>query len=213
MGANAQTSVPTFTAGDVLTAANMNISARTGVPVFATTVTRDAAFGGTGEKTLAEGQMCYIETAPRRLQVYNGTAWIDYHVEWTTWSPTWTNVTVGNGTVNARYSQMGKTVFVQIQLIFGSTTSITGNAIFTLPVTASTAALQTSENAQGWAVLRDATVGNYYGWVNFRSSTTAAFEVGTTNATYLVKSDTSATSPFTWTTSDQMIADFFYEAA
>ena len=38
MGANAQTSVPTFTAGEILTAANMNISARTGIPVFATTV-------------------------------------------------------------------------------------------------------------------------------------------------------------------------------
>ena len=76
MGANAQTSVPTFTAGDVLTAANMNISARTGVPVFATTVTRDAAFGGTGEKTLAEGQMCYVEGTG--FQTYNGTAWVTW---------------------------------------------------------------------------------------------------------------------------------------
>ena len=76
MGANAQTSVPTFTAGDVLTAANMNISARTGVPVFASTVTRDAAFGGTGEKTLAEGQMCYVEGTG--FQTYNGTAWVTW---------------------------------------------------------------------------------------------------------------------------------------
>ena len=76
MGANAQTSVPTFTAGDVLTAANMNISARTGVPVFASTVTRDAAFGGTGEKTLAEGQMCYVESTG--FQTYNGTSWVTW---------------------------------------------------------------------------------------------------------------------------------------
>lgn len=76
MGANAQTSVPTFTAGDVLTAANMNISARTGVPVFASTVARDAAFGGTGEKTLAEGQMCYVESTG--FQTYNGTSWVTW---------------------------------------------------------------------------------------------------------------------------------------
>ena len=57
MGANAQTSVPLYAAAEVLTAANMNISAGTGVPVFATTVTRDAAFGGAGEKVLAEGQL------------------------------------------------------------------------------------------------------------------------------------------------------------
>ena len=77
MGANAQTSVPTFTAGDVLTAANMNISARTGVPVFADTTARDAAFGGTGEKTLAEGQMAYVEnlTGDAQIQYYDGSTW------------------------------------------------------------------------------------------------------------------------------------------
>jgi hypothetical protein len=74
MGANAQTSVPLFSSGEVLTAANQNISAGTGVPVFATTTTRDAAFGGTGEKVLAEGQLCYIE-ASDVVQYYNGTAW------------------------------------------------------------------------------------------------------------------------------------------
>lgn len=76
MGANAQTTVPTFTAGEVLTAAQMNNSARTGVPVFATTITRDAGFGGTGEKTLAEGQMCYVEGTG--FQTYNGTSWVTW---------------------------------------------------------------------------------------------------------------------------------------
>ncbi len=42
MGANAQTTVPTFTAAQVLTADQMNQSARTGVPVFADTRTRIA---------------------------------------------------------------------------------------------------------------------------------------------------------------------------
>jgi len=74
MGANAQTSVPTFTAGEVLTAANMNISARTGIPVFADATARDAAFGGTGEKTLAEGQFAYLEST-NATQYYDGAAW------------------------------------------------------------------------------------------------------------------------------------------
>lgn len=75
MGANAQTTVPTFTAGQVLTAAQMNNSARTGVPVFADTTARDAAFGGTGEKTLAQGQLAFIE-AGNLIQFYNGTSWV-----------------------------------------------------------------------------------------------------------------------------------------
>jgi hypothetical protein len=74
MGANAQTTVPTFTVGQVLTADQQNQSARTGVPVFATTVERDAAFGGAGEKTLAEGQLCYLEDT-NKVQYYDGAAW------------------------------------------------------------------------------------------------------------------------------------------
>jgi len=74
MGANAQTSVPLFVANTVLTAAQQNISAGTGVPVFATTVTRDAAFGGSN-KVLAAGQLCYLE-ATNVVQQYNGTAWV-----------------------------------------------------------------------------------------------------------------------------------------
>ena len=73
MGANAQLSVPAFTAGQVLTA-EQQTQINTGIPVFATTTTRDAAFGGTGEKTLAEGQMAYIE-ATKTTQYYNGSAW------------------------------------------------------------------------------------------------------------------------------------------
>jgi len=73
MGANAQTSVPAFTAGQVLTAAQMT-QVNTGIPVFASSTERDAAFGGSGEKTLAEGQMAYLEDT-NETQVYDGAAW------------------------------------------------------------------------------------------------------------------------------------------
>ena len=73
MGANAQTSVPVFSAGQVLTAQQQK-EINTGIPVFATTTTRDAAFGGAGEKVLAEGQFAYIE-ATNTTQYYDGAAW------------------------------------------------------------------------------------------------------------------------------------------
>ena len=73
MGLNAQTSVPAFTAGQVLTA-QQQTDINTGIPVFATTTTRDAAFGGAGEKTLAEGQYAYIE-ATNATQYYDGATW------------------------------------------------------------------------------------------------------------------------------------------
>lgn len=74
MGANATTSVPSYTAGEVLTAANLSVT-NSGIPVFATTVTRDAAFGGAGEKVLAQGQYAFIE-ATNTTQFYNGSAWV-----------------------------------------------------------------------------------------------------------------------------------------
>ena len=73
MGANAVTSVPTYVDGEVLEASRLNVT-NSGIPVFATTTTRDAAFGGTGEKTLAEGQMAYIE-ASKTTQYFDGASW------------------------------------------------------------------------------------------------------------------------------------------
>ena len=73
MGANAQTSVPDFTAGQVLTAAQMT-EVNTGIPVFADSTARDAAFGGTGEKVLAEGQYAFLEST-NATQFYDGAAW------------------------------------------------------------------------------------------------------------------------------------------
>ena len=75
MGVNAQTAVPAFVAGQILTAAEMT-QVNTGIPVFATTATRDAAFGGAGEKVLAQGQTAFIE-ASNSIQYYNGSTWLN----------------------------------------------------------------------------------------------------------------------------------------
>jgi hypothetical protein len=75
MGANAQTSVPTYVASQVLTAQQLNDSARTGVPVFAdTTLRATQRLVAAGEKALAEGQLCYLEDT-NKVQYYDGAAW------------------------------------------------------------------------------------------------------------------------------------------
>lgn len=73
MGANATTFVPAYVAGEVLTAADLTVT-NSGVPVFANTTARDAAFGGSGEKVLAEGQLCYLEDS-NIVQYYTGSTW------------------------------------------------------------------------------------------------------------------------------------------
>jgi hypothetical protein len=73
MGANATTFVPAYVSGEVLTAADLTVT-NSGIPVFADSTARDAAFGGTGEKVLAEGQFAYLEST-NVTQYYDGAAW------------------------------------------------------------------------------------------------------------------------------------------
>jgi hypothetical protein len=55
---------------------------------------------------------------------------------WTSWTPTYTNLTVGNGTVTAKYIQIGKLVTAYWKIVFGSTTSVAGSVDLTLPINA-----------------------------------------------------------------------------
>ena len=73
MGANASTAVPLYASGQVLDAARLNLT-NAGIPVFSGTATRDAAFGGSGEKVLAEGQFVYLEDT-NAVQYYDSAAW------------------------------------------------------------------------------------------------------------------------------------------
>jgi hypothetical protein len=72
MGANAGTAVPTYASGEVLTAANLNLT-NSGTPVFADSSARDGAFGS-GKKVLAEGQLCYLEDLDV-VQYYDSSSW------------------------------------------------------------------------------------------------------------------------------------------
>jgi len=73
MGANAITSLIKIVNGNTPTGDELTFGLG-GIPVFATTVTRDAAFGGANEKVLAQGQLCYLEST-NVVQQYSGSVW------------------------------------------------------------------------------------------------------------------------------------------
>ncbi|MEU9946934.1 hypothetical protein [Streptomyces sp. NPDC047939] len=56
-------------------------------------------------------------------------------LSWVPYTPTLTNVTLGNGNVVAEYCQQGDLVDVSIILNWGSTTSMSGTPAFSIPVT------------------------------------------------------------------------------
>jgi hypothetical protein len=64
-----------FVSGEVLTAANVNQFLMRGVKVYADAATRDAAYGGAGEPTLEEGEVCYLIDTNQVL-AYDGAAWV-----------------------------------------------------------------------------------------------------------------------------------------
>lgn len=129
----------------------------------------------------------------------------------TSFTPVWTNITVGNGTNAGRYFRINNVILMQVQLIFGSTTSISaGGVLLDFPVTAADTYL---DGSGGQIVCEDVTGSDYFG-PTFRSSgTKIGINVWTTSLTYLAASAITSTVPFTWATGDRLIVTHWYEAA
>jgi hypothetical protein len=128
---------------------------------------------------------------------------------WNTYNPSPSGLTTGNGTMQARYAQIGKTVFVEIDFLFGTTSAITGFTTFGLPVTAKTA----NYTFVGTVSFGKYAVATYQGAANFISTTGFALVAIKTNGTYAIEDAISATVPFTWGTSDRINIRLTYEAA
>jgi hypothetical protein len=126
----------------------------------------------------------------------------------TSWTPSFTNASVGNGTVIAEYQRIGNHVFCYVQFTLGSTSTITGDVNFTLPVGTSKRGLY-----NGTAFYLDTGVAVYGGNVE-TSGGSAYFRASNTAATWLNQSYIlTATQPFTWGNTDYMAAYFYYEVA
>lgn len=121
------------------------------------------------------------------------TSWTDSF----NWSPVWTGLTVGNGTLVAKLSLKGEWLDGNINLVWGSTTSISGAVSFNVPVAVSGYGGQYS--AVGAISLIDTGISLYMGEAVLRQSL-GVIEVRVIKAdgTYAVWGGISATVPFTW---------------
>lgn len=128
------------------------------------------------------------------------------------YTPSWTNLTVGNGTVAASYAQIGKVVYLSVILVFGSTTAVSGEVSFTLPVTASGVPIKFLGS---FVSLQDSGTATYLGTVVTAGTGTIWVRSQRSDGTYLMATggSLSSTSPFTWTTGDSIQVGITYEAA
>ena len=144
-----------------------------------------------------------------------GIKWDDLGV-WTTWSPSYTNLTIGNGTVVARYRPAkhgDDTIIAVFELLFGSATTIDGgNPTISTPVTAASS-YTTPRHHIGPAYIQDTGSLARPGMVRLESTTTFSVSVFDASATYLSNASITATIPMTWTTGDLLSFTATFEAA
>jgi hypothetical protein len=126
---------------------------------------------------------------------------------WTAYTPSITNISVGNGTHNSRYLKIGRLVIVHIVFTFGSTTTISGPPRFTLPFTASGFILHTQ------AGFVDAGVGGFVAFPEPDRTNEIVLNAVATSGAYASQAGTSATVPFTWTTGDMILVGGIYNSA
>lgn len=135
-----------------------------------------------------------------QLLELNGTA-----SAWTAYTPTFTDLTLGNGTLVAGYKQAGKSVMFRFRLTWGSTTvANANNTTFSLPVTGRAVALA--------GLL---TVNMYDASATTSYTGTAPVASGASTATVSPHNSLplNAVRPFTWATSDVLDVGGVYEAA
>jgi hypothetical protein len=124
-----------------------------------------------------------------------------------TFTPTWSNLTLGNASVNTGYYlKVGKLVNVHFSLVLGSTTSIGGSVNMTnLPFAVNRrhygGGHVENTSVDTWAARGRATEG----------TTNCNIQIWASNSTYSQIRGLSATAPFTWGNGDTIVIDVTYQ--
>lgn len=126
---------------------------------------------------------------------------------WVPWTPTLTNITAGNGTTQARYFRVGRTIHFRFRFLFGSTSVMGTGPRFSLPVTASPDYVDSFPLGIGF--LADTGVGEYPAMLIMTTGAARIVYVGGTNAT---GANVTAAVPFAWGSADQIVCFGTYEA-
>jgi hypothetical protein len=183
----------TFTAGDVLTASQVQgyLQDQT-LMVFAGTAARSSAIASPSEG------MFTITTDNDQIDYYNGSSWVPALPigAWTSYVPTFTNWAVGaGGTFDSRYTQIGKTVIWFCKFTAGTGSTFSGVPAFSLPVTASTFSTDVGLGVSFYRITGNTSPGQ----VVLNNTTSVRFYANNAAGTYLTSTDVTGSIPFTWT--------------
>ena len=134
---------------------------------------------------------------------------------YTAYTPTFFNLTVGNGVIESAYCRVNNWVHYYGTIALGTTSSVTGSVVLNLPI--SCASVFSNQPAQfGFTSYRDVSAGaTFYGVMNRHDAASVVFAVTNVSATYSTTQNVNATVPFTWTPADadRMVWNLYYKAA
>lgn len=126
---------------------------------------------------------------------------------WSSWTPTWTNFTIGTGTNDCKYQQFGKTVFFRLLTTLGGTSSMGTAPTFTLPVTS--IAVPDTVFPIAWGAIYNGS-GTYSAYSNWSTTTTALLRYYDTNSN---GAGVTSTTPGTWASGYKILMTGVYQAA
>lgn len=185
----------TFTPS-VLTAAEMNDYLMKQAVITCTS--------GTRPSSPVKGMTIY-ETDNDQYVTYNGSAWVnDLGGTWRTYTPTFSGMSLGNGTVKARYTVIGRTVNVALSVFAGATTTYSGTITIGLPT--STAAWYGSSDQIGTGAVHNGAGSTRRITLPTWASSTTFVQVLETTSGFVTN-----TTPFTFGTSAILVANLTYE--
>ena len=129
---------------------------------------------------------------------------------WKDWAPAYVNLTVGNGTVVARYTQIGELVVCHFSFTLGSTSLVATGPTVSLPVAAAAWYISGQTMGEGW--IDDATGADFIAIARKSSTTVVLLMVKTSGAAYVGRASITSTVPMTWATGDVLAFTAVYES-
>jgi hypothetical protein len=131
---------------------------------------------------------------------------------WTAYTPTWTNLTVGNATQDSRYIAAGRLVIVNLKITLGSTSSVGTIPEFSLPENLD-GSYTTGDTIGDLRLFDTSADGVFWAKALPRTALTGARPfVDQVNGTYNAPGVITATVPFTWATGDAISGTLIYES-
>lgn len=126
-------------------------------------------------------------------------------VAWTSFTPSWTGLTVGTGATNTGfYCQIGKTIHLRVSVTLGTSPSVSGTPpVLTLPV---------SIKESGVFFIGTATYSSSNTYIGYIDGF-GALRIQNVSGTYPYLANVTSTTPFTWATGDKIFIYSTYEIA